>query len=262
MMLAGGLAACNTNDDNAFNDRYDNNTRPIGYYTDDNDNTRRGWIGNGDNNANRNNNDRRGWFGNGNNNGNGTGFGNNNDGRGLVGTNDDANRRQSPFMDRDDQVNNRNEGPITDMMDRDDHDQLGNNPQNNNRRGTMENRGNVGYYDGTDGKLARKVSDRVKDLKGVQDARTIVYGDQIIIGVDTKNDNDRDVDRQVRNAVRDIVQTRNVTVVSDDDDMFNRIRTVDTNLRNGNGMDEVQSDINAILDDLGDAISRPFQNNR
>lgn len=239
MMLAGSLAACNTTD-NAINDRNnDNQTRPIGYYSDDNDNTRRGFFGN------RNNDNNRGFFG----------TTNVNDTR-----NDNVNRRQSPFMDGNDQVNNRNQGPITDMMDRDDQDQFGNNPQNYNRRGTYENRGNVGHYDGTDRKLARKISKRVKDVKGVKDARTIVYGDQIVIGVDTNNQNNKNVDKEVRSSIRDIVQTRNVTVVSEDK-MYDRIRTVDDNMQGGKGINEVQSDINGILNDLGNAISRPFQNN-
>lgn len=232
-MLAGTLVACNVNDD-AATDRYDNNTRPIGYYTDDNDNTRRGFIGNrpDDNN--------QGFFGTNN-------------------TNDNMNRRQSPFQNGTDQVNNRNEGPLTDMLDRDDQNQVNNNPQNYNRRGTFENRGKVGYYDGTDRKLARTISERVKDIKGVADARTIVYGDQIVVGVNT-NDNNKNIDRKVKSAIRDIVQTQNVTVVTDNK-MFDRIRNVDDSLRDGNGINEVQSDINGIFRDLGNAISRPFQNN-
>ena len=52
-----------------------------------------------------------------------------------------------------------------------------------------------------------------------------------------------------------------MTVVTDDD-MFDRIRTVDDDLQGGQAIEEVQSDINAILNDLGDAIQRPFENNR
>lgn len=234
MMLAGSLAACNMND-NAVNDRYDNNTRPIGYYTDDNDNTRRGFLGN------RSDDNNRGFFG-------------------TNTTNNGENRRSSPFMDGNDQVNNRNQGPVTDMMDRSDQDEFGNNPQNNNRRATFENRGNVGYYDGTDRQLARKVSDRVKDIKGVKDARTIVYGDQIVVGVNATDKNNKSIDRKVKSSIRDIVQTQNVTVVTDNK-MFDRIRNVDDSMQNGNGLNEVQADINEIFTDLGNAISRPFQNN-
>ncbi len=237
VMLASTLAACNTTND-AANDRYDNNMRPIGYYTDDNDNTRRGFMGN------RSNDNNRGFF-----------FGTN-----ANRAEDGINRRQSPFMDGNDQVNNRNEGPLTDMMDRDDHDQFGNNPQNYNRRATFENRGNVGYYDGTDRQLARKISERVKAIKGIRDARTIVYGNQIVVGVNSKADNNKGIDKKVKAAIRDIAQTQNVTVVTDNK-MFERIRNVDDHLRNGNGINEVQADINGILNDLGNAISRPFQNN-
>lgn len=237
-MLAGTLAACNTTND-AANDRQDANMRPIGYYTDDNDNTRRGFFGN------RSDDNNRGFFG--------TNTTNRTEQQGI-------NRRQSPFMDGNDQVNNRNEGPLTDMMDRDDHDQIGNNPQNNNRRGTFENRGRVGFYDGTDRQLARTVSERVKDINGVRDARTIVYGDAIVVGVQTKENNDKNIERDVKASIRDIVNTQKVTVVTDNR-MFKRIRKIDDSLENGNGINEVQADINRIFNDLGNAISRPFQNN-
>ena len=227
-LLVSGLAACNNADDNAFNDRNDNNTRPIGYYTnDDDDNRRWGWFGNNDT--------------------------------------DGVNRRQSPFMNANDQDDNMNEGPLTDMMDRDDENNFRNNPQNYNRRGEMQDRNNhrnnVGYYDGADGQLARRIADRVEKLDQVEDARAIVYGNQVIVGADTNDSNAQDVDRKVRQAIRNIAQTRNVTVVTDDD-MFDRIRTVDDDLQGGQAIEEVQSDINAILNDLGDAIQRPFENNR
>ena len=175
-------------------------------------------------------------------------------------SNDGGNtNRKSPFQDADDLANNRNEGPLVDMIDNDDQKQVGYNPQNVNRRGPIENRGDFGYYNGTDRDLARKISNRVKDINGVADVRTIVYGDQIIVGVYAQ-DMPKNIDRKVKAAVRDIVPTQNVTVVTDDK-MFDRIRNVDDHLQNGNGINEVQADINGILKDLGNAISRPFQNN-
>src|SRR5690606_196237 len=174
-------------------------------------------------------------------------------------SNDGGNtNRKSPFQDADDLANNRNEGPLVDMIDNDDQKQVGYNPQNVNRRGPIENRGDFGYYNGTDRDLARKISNRVKDINGVADVRTIVYGDQIIVGVYAQ-DMPKNIDRKVKAAVRDIVPTQNVTVVTDDK-MFDRIRNVDDHLQNGNGINEVQADINGMLKDLGNAISRPVQN--
>lgn len=206
VMVASSLAAC-MYDDRA-NEPENTNMRPIGYYSNDSDQT----------------------------------------------------NRKSPFQNANDQTNNRNEGPLVDMIDNDDQRQVGNNPQNVNRRGPIENRGNFGYYDGTDRDLARKISNRVKDIKGVTDARTIVYGDQIVVGVYAKNNMPNNIDGKVKRAIRDIVPTQNVTVVTDDK-MFDRIRNVDDHLQNGNGINEVQADINGIFKDLGNAISRPFQNN-
>ena len=167
--------------------------------------------------------------------------------------------RKSPFKDVNDQTNNRNEGPLVDMIDNDDQNQVGNNPQNDNRRGTFENRGNFGYYDGTDRQLARKISERVKDIKGVTDARTIVYGTKSLSAL-TQKIQQKNIERKVKAAIRDIVPTQNVDIVTDNE-MFDRIRNVDDHLQNGNGINEVQADINGIFKDLGNAISRPFQNN-
>lgn len=233
-LLVGGLAACNTTDDNAINDRLENNnTRPIGYYTNDDNNDRYGW------------------------------FGYTNDGTRNA-DNNDNNRRNSPYTNEGSN-SDQFQGPVTDMMDQDDQNHFRNNPQNYNRRGSMQDNENrrdrVGYYDGTDGQLARQIAQRVERLDNVEDARAIVYGNQVVIGVDTSDDNHENVDRQVRRAINDFVQTRNVTVVTDDD-MVDRIRSVDTDLEDGGLIEEVQSDINGILNDLGDALQRPFQDNR
>ncbi|WP_349408010.1 YhcN/YlaJ family sporulation lipoprotein [Pseudalkalibacillus sp. SCS-8] len=178
LLLTGALTACNGDDNEALDTRYDNDTRPIGYYT--------------------------------------------NDGQ--------------------------NNGPMTRIADRDrDRNDLDMNEINY-----------ADDYNGSD--LARRISKKVNKMDDVDDARVVVSGDTVLIGVDTNDRNDRNVRSEVKNAVQKMTD-KNVRVTTDED-MFTRIRDVDNDLRDGNGFEEARSDIEAIMDDLGDALQRPFQNNR
>ncbi|MCF6138081.1 YhcN/YlaJ family sporulation lipoprotein [Pseudalkalibacillus berkeleyi] len=176
LLLTSALTACNADDNEALDTRYDNDTRPIGYYT--------------------------------------------NDGRG--------------------------EGPMTRIADRDRKDL---------------DRKEVNYADDYQGgDLARRISKKVNNMRDVDDARVVVTRDSVLIGVDTNDRNDRDVKPKVKSAVKKMTD-KDVRVTTDED-MFTRIRDVDNDLRDGNGYNEVESDVNAIMNDIGDALRRPFENNR
>ncbi|RBW70416.1 hypothetical protein DS031_05130 [Bacillus taeanensis] len=214
-MLIGGLTACNMNDNNEAMD-YNDNVRPIGYYSNDNGNNRP--LGVNYNNRN-------------------VGMGN---------------------------LDNTAEGPLTDMVDQDDNYHYRNDPRNYNRRGVMDRPNdrprNVGYYDGTDNELAERIADKVEKLNNIKDVNTLVYGNRVVIAVDTNDQNDQDVEASVRKAVNSIVQGRNVTVVTDED-LFGRIDNINNDMRDGRDFNEVQPEINNIFNDLGDTMKRPFQDN-
>lgn len=42
--------------------------------------------------------------------------------------------------------------------------------------------------------------------------------------------------------------------------MYNRIRTLDNDIRDGGAMDQLERDIRDIFNDMGDMIERPFMN--
>ncbi|MDQ0481458.1 YhcN/YlaJ family sporulation lipoprotein [Guptibacillus hwajinpoensis] len=198
MMLAGGLIGC-TADDEAMDTRYNDSSRPIGYYTSED---------------------------------------NNGDYR---------------------------EGAVTDMIDRDyangvkapDKEQM-------DRRNGMNGPGYMrtdDNYSGYDNELSNRLSDRIEKLKNVEDARVIVYGDQIMIAVDTNDRNDADVKDSVRSEVAKVTKQKNISI-STDEDVFGRMGDVNNRLEDGNGFEEVQSDVNGILNDIGNAAKRPFENNK
>ena len=198
MMLAGGLIGC-TADNEAMDTRYNDSTRPIGYYTSED---------------------------------------NNGDYR---------------------------EGAVTDMIDRDyangvkapDKKQI-------DKRNGMNGPGYMrtdDNYSGYDNELSTRLAKRINKLKNVDDSRVIVYGDQIMIGVDTNDKNDVDVKDTVRSEVAKVTKQKNVSI-STDEDVFGRMGDVNNRIADGDGFEEVQADVNGILDDIGNAAKRPFENNK
>ena len=198
MMFAGGLIGC-TADNEAMDTRYNDSTRPIGYYTSED---------------------------------------NNGDYR---------------------------EGAVTDMIDRDyangvkapDEKQI-------DKRNGMNGPGYMrtdDNYSGYDNELSKRLAKRINKLKNVDDSRVIVYGDQIMIGVDTNDKNNADVKDKVRSEVAKVTKQKNVSI-STDEDVFGRMGDVNNRLADGDAFEEVQADVNAILDDIGNAAKRPFENNK
>lgn len=204
VLATGVLTACGADNDNG--NGFGNETRPIGYYSNDRD----------------------------------VGFNNVN--------NDGANGPITEMMDDD---NNRNDRNNLSLM---------NNNNNNNDNNRNLNNGNANYDDGYDGQLAERIEDRVERINNVDDANVIITDDTVLVGVDTNDQNNKNMEKNVRNAVQKL--TNKKVRVADDEDVFDRMGNVTDDLRNGSAYDEVRSDVNNILDDLGDAVQRPFQNNR
>lgn len=204
-LSASVLAGCNADNDNRIDTNMGNDTRPIGYYTNDED------LGN-------------------------------------------------QFINNDNNGLDREEGPLTDMMDND------NNNNNNNFARTDRNQDNQNitrngsYTGGYDGELADRLEDRIRKIDNVKDARVIITDESVLVGIDSQGERHPNVERDVRNTVKKM--TNKDVRVATDSDMFNRIGAIGNDLRNGNAFQEVESDVNNILEDLGDVVQRPFQNNK
>lgn len=211
LMLGGGLAGCNAGDNQAIDNNTD--TRPIGFYT-----------------------------------------------------NEDNRDNDLGMRNRDN-----GEGPMTDMMDRD-----GNNNNNNGRinyrNGTgnnadlnddriTENAPNNSYFNNNGGEKAEQIANRVGGMKNIEDARAIVTNDKVLVGVHTQDQADQNLNASIRNTVRTMVKGKDIHVTTDEN-MYNRIRTIDDDLQDGRAMNEVNSDINGIVNDIGNAAERPFENNQ
>ncbi|WP_280768624.1 YhcN/YlaJ family sporulation lipoprotein [Salipaludibacillus daqingensis] len=117
-----------------------------------------------------------------------------------------------------------------------------------------------GYFDTNDGRMARKIENRVEDIDGVRNADVIVHEDDIIVGVDTTEDNQQ-IEQKVRSMTTKMNNDKQVHVVTEDDGV-ETIHGMERQLRAGEPFEEVGATFNAMLDDLGDAIQRPFERTR
>ncbi|AST06637.1 YhcN/YlaJ family sporulation lipoprotein [Anoxybacillus flavithermus] len=219
VIALSGLAACNNQ---AFDTRYTDRTRPIGYYSNENDMT---------------------------------GFQ-----YGRYGTERlNGNVRQV----RD------NDGPITEMLDRG-MNRTTRTPQvdrnfsraDRNYHGhlnAMDERTRPSYYRNYNGALAEKIAKRAANVANVKDARAVVSGDRVVVAVSTTEKNTARIERLVRQAIAPYTAGKTVRVVANES-MYNRIRTLDNDIRDGGPMDQLERDIRDIFNDMGDMIERPFMN--
>mgnify|MGYP000331143293 CR=1 FL=1 len=118
----------------------------------------------------------------------------------------------------------------------------------------------TGRYN-ADRRLARRVAAKADTVKGVDRAHVVVNGKNVLVGaVADKNTDRKQLGNQVKAAVRPLVGNRDVYVTTDRR-YLNRITALEPNFNAGRGMREVSTDITGIIDDLSNALKRPFQNN-
>ncbi|MFT4412777.1 YhcN/YlaJ family sporulation lipoprotein [Fredinandcohnia humi] len=244
-LMLGALTACNTNQ-GALDTNYNDNARPIGYYSNENvDRTERNGNGyrvndndgplteimdrNGDGNNNQNN------------------YRNKN-GAGIMNTRENNHRGGTPYNDGNPNTMRDNGHGHADQNY---HSHIN---DNNHRVRTY------GYYNQENGNLVRRISDRAERVKNVDDARVIVTADNVLVAVDTNDNNDKNVKEAVRKAVQPLAQGKTINVVTDEG-TFSRVRNIDNDIRNGNTRESIDTDINDLLENIGDALYEPFDNN-
>jgi spore cortex protein len=137
-----------------------------------------------------------------------------------------------------------------------------------NYHGQMAGRDNntrSSYNNNYNGRLAEDISNRVERVANVDDVRTIVNGDDVLVAIDTNDRNDATVKEEVRDAIRSVTAGKDVRVVTDES-IFTRARNIDNNLRDGGPTGELDEDVRDMFQELGeevdDAIRTPFRNTK
>lgn len=137
-----------------------------------------------------------------------------------------------------------------------------------NYHGQMAGRDNnarSSYDHNYNGRLAEDISNRVQRVKNVDDVRTIVSGDDVLVAIDTNDRNDATVKEEVRDAIRSVTAGKDVRVVTDES-IFTRARNIDNELRDGGPTGDLDEDVRDMFQELGeeidDAIRTPFRDTK
>ncbi len=158
-----------------------------------------------------------------------------------------------------------------------------NNQGASNRPGTGMN--NVGYYNNQPGKpnqynmnqpvapksnkgytsqsqQAMLIRQRVNQINGINNAQVLTNKNNVVVGVNVSSTKltSKDVEKKVKAAVKNVVKNKHIYVTTDPA-MVTRITNVNNRLTNGSAGNEVRSDVKGIVNDLSDAVKRPFENN-
>lgn len=222
-----GLTGCSTNDETALQDKRTERTLPIGYYSNENHE---------------------------NNGGNAIILeGSDNDGPAVeimdhtLGKESETNRRVMRSSNSDSELNslapvdNRNNQRSVDPL-------IGQRAINyhghlNNANSTQRQ----SYYTGYEGKFAERITTAVKGVQNVKDARTIVYGKNVIIGVQLANGNlVEETKRNIQQDIQKHVDGRTVYYVTNES-RFNAIKAMDNDLRNGSSKEHINTDIKKLI---------------
>ncbi len=284
--VLSGLTGCGANDEGATGINNTSATRPIGYYSNENVNNRGGEsyengnailperdndgpvteildrtgddnrtngrrvgnIGTRDDGIIGENHDRIGARNVGTNDyQGGLGIFDNRDSLREYGNNNGINNPGRPYV-------NENSGNRFSRSDYNYHKQMG---YNNNERAS--------YKENYNGDLAEKISNRVQNINNVDDVRTIVNGNNILVAIDTNDRNDKNVEQQVKSAIKRITNGKDVVIVTDEA-TFTRARNIDNELRNGGPTGEIDADIRDMFNEIGeeidDAIRTPFRDTK
>ncbi|MTH53003.1 hypothetical protein GKZ89_06230 [Bacillus mangrovi] len=150
-----------------------------------------------------------------------------------------------------------NDGPITEMMDGDRNDRPN---RMTNDNGPVPVADENGYYSNDDQKIADRVAKKVSDMKNVDDARTVVTDDNVIVAVDTNDKNNKSVKNAIVKETRELAEGRNVDVFTDEGS-FNRIKQIDTNIRNDKPRETIDADIRDFMKNTGKTIQRTLNPN-
>lgn len=121
------------------------------------------------------------------------------------------------------------------------------------------------FYNGdedenNDGRLSRRISQRLTGMNDLRDPRVIVRGNNVVIGTETDGDANR-LQNNLRNDLSGLAGNRDIHVVTDRDRVRN-IRDMDDRIRAGEPFEEFADTFNDMLQDIGRAARRPFEQSR
>jgi len=109
----------------------------------------------------------------------------------------------------------------------------------------------------------QRLMKRIRDVNGVNDATVFVNGNDIIVGIEVDNVGKRDqIEEKVRKALQNDKENKDYTVhVTSERSMHERIRSIHGQMQSTDGhpIRDMANDIGQLLEDMGNAVTRPFR---
>lgn len=144
-------------------------------------------------------------------------------------------------------LNEDNDGPVTEMMDHTFGAEGKGKPSPQDGEGRNNN--GTGLNNENDN-ILEKINTSAEDVKGVEDARTIVSGKQVLIAAKITDKNQAEkVKTNIKNAVKDHTDGRSLTVVTDNG-TYNRVKDVENGLRSGRAQEQMKEDVENLFRSL------------
>lgn len=103
------------------------------------------------------------------------------------------------------------------------------------------------YYNGNNGNMNERITELVENVENVKEAKTVIHGNEVLVGVRlNNNDREEDTKRNIQQAVQNQLNGKRIYVLTNDS-QFNRLKTIDQDLRNGGPKDDLNLDINNLI---------------
>ena len=161
-----------------------------------------------------------------------------------------------------------NDGPITEMMDHSLGAERNSNQRflrvrNQNNNQVNDGNPNVSGYEGNlntresimdgnrqnyyNGNMNDRVTQLVGKIENVKEAKTVIQGNNVIVGV-RLNDKKREGEtiKNIQQAIQAQLNGKKLYLITNDR-QFNRLKSIDNDLRNGGPNDELNLEINKLI---------------
>ena len=113
------------------------------------------------------------------------------------------------------------------------------NRSNDGTRQSNNNRNN--------GNTNERITQLVENVKNVKEAKTVIHGDKVLVGVRlNNNDREEDTRRDIQEAVQSHLNGRRLHILTNEN-QFSELRTIDNDLRNGGARGNLNRDINHLI---------------
>ncbi|MDQ0244590.1 spore cortex protein [Bacillus fengqiuensis] len=117
------------------------------------------------------------------------------------------------------------------------------------------------YYEGKDGDFLQDVVNRAERVRGVDDARALIDGNRLLVAINTDERDTAGIENRVRRELRDVTGTHKLYVRANDG-IYNTVRTIDNSLRQGEAKAKDQNHIRTNFNDLIEPVNEKISESR